>query len=155
MQNTTLLFLIKKENQVITDILLAQKKRGFGTGKYNGVGGKVEDGETVDAAAIRETKEEIGVDVLETQKVAELTFIYNHKPEWNQVVHIYFCEVWSSEPSESEEVAPSWFAVRDIPYTTMWPDDAIWLPKVLDGQKVDGQFVFEGDEIKECELGEL
>ena len=36
----TTLCILKKENQ----ILLAMKKRGFGTGKYNGVGEKIENG---------------------------------------------------------------------------------------------------------------
>ena len=34
-------------------LLLGYKKRGFGTGKINGFGGKVEQGETIMAAAIR------------------------------------------------------------------------------------------------------
>ena len=46
------LLLIHQKNQ----ILLAMKKRGFGMGKYNGFGGKVErNGETIYQAAIRET----------------------------------------------------------------------------------------------------
>ena len=38
----TTLCLLKKDNS----ILLAMKKRGFGSGKYNGIGGKIEKGET-------------------------------------------------------------------------------------------------------------
>ena len=53
----TTLCLLKKDNS----ILLAMKKRGFGSGKYNGIGGKIEKGETPDEAMIRETKEEIKV----------------------------------------------------------------------------------------------
>jgi hypothetical protein len=41
MRNSTLLFLVKKNGEEITDICLAMKKRGFGSGRYNGVGGKV------------------------------------------------------------------------------------------------------------------
>lgn len=39
--------------------LLGLKKRGFGEGKYNGFGGKVEQGETIRQAAIRELQEEV------------------------------------------------------------------------------------------------
>lgn len=43
-------------------VLLGLKKRGFGTGKWNGFGGKVEPGETIRQAAIREMKEEAGIE---------------------------------------------------------------------------------------------
>lgn len=42
-------------------ILLGLKKRGFGAGKWNGFGGKVEKGETIEAAALRELEEESGL----------------------------------------------------------------------------------------------
>lgn len=45
-----------KENQ----ILLAMKKRGFGAGKWNGAGGKINAGETIEEATTREVDEELG-----------------------------------------------------------------------------------------------
>jgi ADP-ribose pyrophosphatase YjhB (NUDIX family) len=48
---STLSFLIK-DNKV----LLAQKKRGFGVGKWNGVGGKKNSDETIEQTAKRETE---------------------------------------------------------------------------------------------------
>ena len=42
-------------------ILLTMKKRGFGVGFWNGFGGKVKEGETIEAVAIRETEEESGI----------------------------------------------------------------------------------------------
>jgi 8-oxo-dGTP diphosphatase/2-hydroxy-dATP diphosphatase len=42
-------------------ILLGMKKRGFGMGKWNGFGGKVEPAETVEDAALRELEEEAGL----------------------------------------------------------------------------------------------
>ena len=46
MRDSTLLFLVKKEGDKISNICLPMKKRGFGAGRYNGVGGKVEAGES-------------------------------------------------------------------------------------------------------------
>ena len=50
----TLVAVLKENN-----ILLGMKKRGFGEGRWNGFGGKVETGETIEEGAKRELKEEI------------------------------------------------------------------------------------------------
>ncbi|MBP6888913.1 MAG: 8-oxo-dGTP diphosphatase [Candidatus Pacebacteria bacterium] len=142
MRDTTLLFLVKKDNKSITDICLAMKKRGFGMGRYNGVGGKVEPGEPIEDAVKREAKEEIGVVVQEATKVGELTFIFPHEPTFDQVVHVYVTETWLGEIVESEEMRGEWFKVADIPYQTMWSDDILWLPQVLLGKYVSGTVVF-------------
>ena len=57
MQEETLCFLTNNDK-----ILLAMKKRGFGVGKWNGVGGKIKKEESIEQAVQRETKEEIMVD---------------------------------------------------------------------------------------------
>jgi len=148
LQDTTLVFLIKRSGGAVVEISLAMKKRSFGMGRWNGVGGKLLEGESVESAARRETKEEIGVQVGRLHKVAELTFFFPHKPEWNQLVHVYFCEEWKGEPTESEEMRPEWFTPSHIPFDTMWPDDIFWLPQVLEGKFVTAQFTFgEGDVI--------
>jgi len=48
------------------------KRRGFGVGKWNGPGGKVEPGETLEQAVVREVKEETGLVVSRPEKMAEL-----------------------------------------------------------------------------------
>lgn len=153
MRNATLLFLIKREGETITNICLAMKKRGFGAGRYNGTGGKVEAGESIEDATIRETQEEIGVTVSNIKKCAELEFTFAEKADWNQMVHVYFAEEWIGEPVESEEMNPKWFAVADIPYDDMWPDDKYWLPEALSGRYVDGAFTFgQNDSILKQEI---
>ena len=146
MRDTTLLFLVKRNDDVITDICLAMKKRGFGVGRYNGTGGKVEEGESIEDAVKREAREEIGVVVQDMSKCAELAFTFPHKADWNQLVHVYITDEWQGEIVETEEMNPVWFTVGDIPYNTMWPDDIFWLPKILDGNYIRASFSFgEGD----------
>ena len=143
LRDSTLLFLIKKNNSEITDICLAMKKRGFGMNKWNGVGGKVEPGETIEQSAIRETEEEISVIIKDIVKVAELTFYFSENPDWDKVVHVYFAENWEGEPIESEEMKPQWYTVDSIPYENMWPDDIFWLPEVIKGQKLKASFTLD------------
>ncbi len=136
MKLMTLIFLMSN-NQV----LLAQKKRGFGVGKWNGVGGKVEENETTEQALIRETQEEIDVTPTEFEKVANLTFDELHEGERKLMhVNVYTCTKWSGEPKESEEMNPAWFDLTKIPYDQMWSDDPYWLPKVLAGKKITADF---------------
>ncbi len=148
LKKTTLLFLIKKENENIKEICLAMKKRGFGEGRWNGVGGKAEKGDkTIEETAIRETKEEINVIVNKINKIAELSFYFSHNPSFNQKVFVYFSENWENEPKETEEMNPKWFNIKDIPYNNMWPDDPFWLPKVLEGKLLKASFQFSENDV--------
>lgn len=122
------------------EILLAMKKRGFGTGMWNGAGGKVEPGETIEEAMVRETHEEIQIKPLEYERVAVHTFIFDTGKVAE--VHTYTCKKWQGTPVETEEMAPKWFKLDQIPYNSMWPDDALWLPFVLDGKKLVTAFTF-------------
>lgn len=139
-QQCTLLFLVKGPL-----ILLAQKKRGFGKGLWNGAGGKVEPGEPVEQAMIRECQEEIGVTPTVYQKVALHEFLYAAGGQEVQV-YTYLCSEWLGEPIETEEMMPKWFEQSRIPYDQMWPDDELWLPQVLAGKKLHTQFTFNNKE---------
>lgn len=132
----TLLFL-RRNNQ----ILLAMKKRGYGTDRWNGVGGKLESGETIEQGLIRECQEEIAVTPTKYHKVAEHNFTEYHEGEQKlMVVHTYIATDWQGEPTESEEMRPQWFDISDIPYDKMWPDDPYWLPQVIEGKQVKTNF---------------
>lgn len=153
LRNVTLVFLVKKSAGQITEICLAMKKRGFGVNRWNGVGGKIEGAETIEAAAWREANEEIGVDIKRLDKIAEIEFYFTHNSAWDQKGHIYFVEEWEGEPVESEEMRPQWFAVDQLPFAEMWPDDPFWIPEVLQGKLIKGRFKFApGDEILEQEV---
>lgn len=39
---------------------------------------------------------------------------------------------------------PQWFATDQIPFADMWPDDELWFPMLINGDKFEGYFKFEG-----------
>jgi 8-oxo-dGTP pyrophosphatase MutT (NUDIX family) len=137
MKDVTLCLLVKEGS-----VCLAMKKRGFGEGKWNGVGGKVGEGETIEAAALREMREEIGVGAEELTKVALIDFYFEEEPSWDQRMHVFLIRSWEGEPTESEEMRPQWFAFDEIPYKEMWIDDEYWMPMVLEGKKLKAEFRF-------------
>ena len=138
MKQLTLLFLIKEDK-----ILLAMKKRGFGEGLWNGVGGKLNENESVEEAAVRECQEEIGVTPKRFEKVAMLTFMDMTMGE--MLVSVFLCQEWEGEPEESEEMRPQWFEANALPFESMWEDDPHWLPRIIKGEKLTGTFNFDKD----------
>lgn len=136
----TTLLILRKDNK----ILLARKKRGFGFGKWNGVGGKVEEKETPEEAMIRETQEEISVTPIEYEKIGIIRFVEYVKEELTtNDMHLYIATKWQGVPKESEEMQPKWFSINNLPWEEMFSDDKYWLPLVLKGKKLDAFFEYD------------
>ena len=139
-QRATLVFCMKNQR-----MLLGMKKRGFGAGKWNGMGGKLLPTETLEECSRREMKEEAGIQIGELKKCGILRFEYQEKPPiWE--VHVFKSSDLIGTPCESDEMRPRWFAMNDIPYDAMWLDDKYWLPLLLKGQNFLGDFLFRGHE---------
>ena len=152
MKKQLTLCIIQKEDKV----LLGMKKRGFGVGRWNGFGGKVEEGEGIEEATIREMQEECGVTVSNLQKHGVLDFSFSHTPDEILEVHIFKTDTFEGEPVETEEMKPEWFSTEEIPFDDMWPDDIYWIPMFLEGKTFEGRFHFgEGDSVLEQELREI
>jgi 8-oxo-dGTP diphosphatase/2-hydroxy-dATP diphosphatase len=122
-------------------ILLGMKKAGFGQGRWNGFGGKVQDGETIEQAARREVLEEAGITVGPLEHYGILTFSFETEPDTLEV-HVFRARSFEGEPTESDEMRPQWFAEDTIPYDAMWADDRHWLPHFLQSKHVRGSFHF-------------
>ena len=138
----TTLLIVVQDNK----ILLAKKLRGFGIGKYNGVGGKVEQGETVEEAMLRETFEEIGIVPTEYKMLGIVDFDEIVKGERNNVkMHVFKATAYQGQPITSDEMQPEWFDIDNIPYSKMFKDDYHWLPLLLEDKTFSGKFVYDKD----------
>ncbi len=148
MVNATICFLMRDAPE--KTILLGMKKGGFGKGKWNGLGGKIEANETPAQATIREVYEECGVKVPEgaVEKFAELTFLSvegTDNKKLDMFVHVFVAREWEGIPEETEEMLPKWFSVEKLPFESMWVDDIHWVPLVIEGKKFRAEFTFGKD----------
>ena len=134
-QVATLMFILQGD-----EVLLIRKKRGLGAGKINGPGGRLEDGETPEACAIRETNEELLINPINPRFAGELFFHAEDMPRIH--VHVYVAHSYEGEPGETDEAIPIWFKLDQLPFDEMWDDDRIWLGHVLGGGTVRGYFTF-------------
>jgi len=129
------------------EILLGLKKRGFGAGKYNGLGGKVDEGETPLSAVIREVREEAGLSVSADglRPMGAIEFRFPFRRDYDHYVHVFVATSWDGALRETAEMAARWFPIDRIPYDRMWADDAHWLPLVLAGVRIEAEFSFAED----------
>ena len=136
-------------------ILLIRKKRGFGEGKLNAPGGKVEKDEELEDAVKRELQEEIGITPMKPRLLAEIEFFNDGKMEWH--VYVFRSDSYTGELIETEEAMPHWFSVEKIPYDEMWADDRHWLPLFLQEKRIRAKFHFKNDwkEIEKYSIQEL
>jgi 8-oxo-dGTP diphosphatase/2-hydroxy-dATP diphosphatase len=120
------------------EILLGMKKRGFGVGKWNGFGGKIESNESIKEGALRELEEESSLISNDIKRVGYLVF---KMIESNKLMKVHVFESWNftGEPTESEEMIPKWYNESDIPFQSMWPDDKFWMHFLLAGKSFIGR----------------
>lgn len=123
-------------------MLLGRKKYGFAKGVWNSFGGKVKEGESIEASAVRELKEESGLDAEIIEKRAEFLFDFDTGDSGLEV-HLFHVKKYKGEPTETEEMLPRWFHVDELPFAEMWPDDRYWIPLFLAGKKFKGRFLFD------------
>lgn len=151
MEQATVIFLRKNSM-----VCLARKKGHVhgggksldaGDGNWNGAGGKLLLGETIEQTAIREVKEEFCVkaetaDLIHTATI-EFFWNGNQGKQCDMQVYFYFLEVWQGEPSETLEMGkPQFFEITDIPYQEMLPADRLFLPDIFLGKFISGKVWF-------------
>ena len=130
----TLCLIIKDD-----EVLLAKKKRGRDEGKWNGYGGKPNEGESLKQAAIREAQEEGNV----TPKNLEIYGQVNYHTPWNMAVTVYLVREWDGIPQETEEMGePQWFKTNELPQE-IHEGDRGWWQKILSGEKVKVDFYYD------------
>ena len=146
----TLLFLLRAD-----EVLLIHKKTGHGAGRVNAPGGKLDPGEGVVACACREVFEEVGLKVTSARVGVEMRFVERNGPQW--LGFALTASEFSGTLVETREAAPFWCPIEDIPYADMWPDDAIWLPRLLAQQPeppLVGNFLFDNEQLLEHQFVE-
>ncbi|MBT8411097.1 MAG: (deoxy)nucleoside triphosphate pyrophosphohydrolase [Octadecabacter sp.] len=106
--------LIDKDGRV----LLAQRPEGKSmAGLWEFPGGKVEQGETPEAALIRELDEELGIDTWQSC-LAPLTFASHSYDNFHLLMPLFACRKWEGTPLPKEHQTLKWVRgneLRDYP----------------------------------------
>lgn len=105
-----------------------KEKDDFNKGKYLGVGGHLEKGETKEKALIREVKEETGLTLHSYTYHAKLLFIND---EYQEIMHLYTSDDFTGELIDCDEGQLVWIKEEDVLKVPHWEGDQYFLTKML------------------------
>ena len=131
-----------------------KKEDDIHEGKWNGLGGKLMKGESPKDCAIREVKEESGLDIKDPIFCGHISFPnFDGRSDWS--VFIFRCFDFSGEVCASDEGDLYWIAKDEILNLNLWEGDKIFLPKILAGQKILGKMCYSKGSLVDYHLEDI
>jgi len=149
MKLTTLCYLEK--NGAYLMLHRNTKKQDANEGKWIGVGGHFEDGESPEDCLIREVEEETGYRLTSYTFRGIVTFVSDL---WEtEYMCLYTAEAWTGEPAECTEGTLSWIAKEDILNLNLWEGDRAFLKLLAEDYPFFSMKLrYEGEKLVECVL---
>jgi 8-oxo-dGTP pyrophosphatase MutT (NUDIX family) len=133
------------------EILLGEKKKGeIGTGVLCGPGGKLDSGETLEECLLRETREELEIelDPHSLELVAVIDFYTADEIDFR--VYTYRARILLGEIHETADMIPNWYQINEETFKRTYESDQHWLPKAVRGEKFNAN-VYYRDRAKDFE----
>lgn len=132
MYNTTLCYLENDRGEYLM-LHRVKKKRDINQGKWIGVGGKFEEGESPDECLCREIREETGLTLTEFQFRGVVTFLCNDSSS-DQFMYLFTATGWTGELNlDCNEGSLAWVPKERIPELPIWEGDKIFLQLLAEG----------------------
>ncbi len=149
MKLATLVYL-KHEGKTLM-IHRVKKQADIHAGKWNGLGGKLEAGESPEACAIREVREESGLEVGNLRYGGLLVFAGFKGEDW--YVWVFTAGQFKGQLIDSPEGRLQWIPDEQVRALPLWPSDLLFLDWLEAGKLFSARFVYtEQDEMLDYEV---
>lgn len=142
MKLATLCYVMDKNNNSTLMIYRNKKKNDFHEGKWNGLGGKFEPGESPEECAIREIKEESGLKVNSLLMKGFITFpLFDGKDDW--YVFLFTAHDFEGELIDSPEGHLEWISIDKLTEINLWEGDKIFIPWLFQDNFFSAKFNYK------------
>ena len=118
---------LEKDNKYLM-LYRNKKKNDMNQGKWLGVGGHIEEGETPLQAIIRETKEETGLDLKSAEYRAIINFVND---DYVEIIYQYTSSDFTGEVIDCDEGELRWFDKSEVLSLPMWEGDKYFLNPLI------------------------
>ncbi len=146
----TVLCYLKKGNQYLF-MLRNKEKNDLNEGKWIGIGGHIEPGESKEEALIREVKEETGFTINSFKYRGEILFINN---DYQEIMYVFTSDDYSGEMIECDEGELSWIDKDKILDLNLWEGDRYFLKPLLNSDKmIKYEMIYKDKELVEVKGG--
>jgi 8-oxo-dGTP diphosphatase len=115
-------------------------------GKWNGLGGKFEAGETPEECVIREVLEESGLSIQKPKYCGLLVFTNFKGNDW--YVFVFTAAEFTGELIDSPEGKLEWIQDNKLLDLNLWKSDHIFFPWIHEGKFFSAKFEYHGDEMR-------
>ena len=108
-----------------------KKKNDMNEGKWLGVGGHIEFGETPFQAVVREVKEETGLDLKSAEYRCVINFVND---DYDEIIYQYTSSDFSGEVIECNEGELKWIPKEEVLSLPMWEGDKYFLAPLINNE---------------------
>jgi len=122
-----------------------KRKDDIHAGKWNGLGGKFEPGESPEECVIREVWEESGLTIVGPKWCGLLTFAGFKGQDW--YVFVFTANAFSGELHENEEGHLDWIPDEKLEELALWPSDHLFLPWIREGKFFSAKFAYDDEDM--------
>lgn len=131
--------------------LMLQKAKGYQKGKWNGLGGKFEPGESPEDCLKREVYEESGLTVTAATLKGFISFPdFDGQDDW--YTFVYVVTGFTGELQDSAEGRLAWIADDDLLTLNIWEGDRIFLPWLAKPGLFSAKFVYKNGQFQRHEV---
>ena len=142
MKLATLCYVIDNEKKQTLMLHRVKKENDMHEGKWNGLGGKLEKGETPEECVIREVKEESGLTIKKPHMHGFITFpLFDGTNDW--YVFLFTADNYSGKLIDSHEGNLEWIPNKKVRSLNLWEGDKIFLEWLYEKKFFSAKFVYQ------------